>query len=104
VELVAIAIVLGVAALWLVVARGGLSGARFTITIHGVGLCGVRIRGTVPGHALPDVTAFVAELGLPRGARIQGIPSGGRIELRFSPTVPEHLHQRLRNFFFSRMR
>lgn len=100
VELVAIAIVLGVAALWLIVSRGGLSGARFTITIHGEGPTGVQIRGTVPGHALPDITTFVAELGLPHGARIQGIPSGGRLELRFSPTVPDHLHQRLRNFFY----
>jgi hypothetical protein len=102
VEPVAIAIVLGVAALWLVVARGGLSGARFTITVHGEGPSGVRIRGTIPGHALPDVAAFVAELGLPPGARLQGIPSGDRIELRFSPTVPEHLHQRLRNFLYLR--
>ena len=99
-KVVAIAIVLGVIALWLLVARGGLSGARFTVTIHGEGPAGVRIRGTVPVHATSDVIAFVASLGLPRGAQLQGIPTGDRIELRFSPAVPEHLHQRLRNFFY----
>ena len=97
---VAIVIVLGVAALWLVVARGGLSGARYTITITGPGPAGVRIQGSVPGHAHPDVVAFLAELDLPRGAQLRGIPSGPRIELRFSPSVPDHLHQRLRNFFY----
>jgi len=98
-KLVAIAIVLGVIALGLVVARGGLSGARFTITIHGDGPAGVHIRGTIPGHATSDVVDFLAALALPHGARLHGIPSGGHIELRFSPSVPTHLHQRLRNFF-----
>jgi hypothetical protein len=97
---VAIGIVLGVIALWIIVARGGLSGARFTVSIRGSGSSGVHVQGTVPGHASSDVAAFVAELGLPHGARIQGLPSGERIELRFSPGVPEHLHQRLRNFFY----
>lgn len=107
---VAILIVLGVAALWLVVARGGLSGARFTITIRGTtrgttrdeGPAGVHVRGTVPGHAVSEIVAFMTELDLPRGARVQGIPTGNRIELRFSPDVPAHLHQRLRNFFYLR--
>lgn len=99
---VAILIVLGVVALWLVVARGGLSGARFTITIRGEGPAGVHVRGTVPGHTLAEIVAFVAELDLPRGARVQGMPAGNRIELRFSPDVPAHLHQRLRNFFYLR--
>jgi hypothetical protein len=98
VDVVAVAIVLGIATLWVVVARGGLSGARYTITIRGDGPSGVHIEGTVPGHALCDVAGFVAGLGLPRGARVQGIPRGHRIELRFSAEVPEHLHQRLRNF------
>lgn len=102
VQPVAIAIVLAVVTLWLVVARGGLSGARFTITIRGKGPSGVHVRGAVPGHPLADVVAFVAELDLPAGARVQGLPSGGRLELRFSPEVPAHLHQRLRNFFYLR--
>jgi len=100
VEIVAIAIALGVLALFIIVARGGLSGARFTITIRGSGPAGVHVQGAVPGHTASDVAAFVAELGLPRDARIQGIPSGERIELRFSASVPAHLHQRLRNFFY----
>lgn len=99
---VAIVIVLAVVTLWLVVARGGLSGARYTITIRGEGPAGVHVRGTVPGHAISDVIELMAELGLPSGARVQGIPSGGRIELRLSPEVPAHLHQRLRNFFYLR--
>jgi hypothetical protein len=99
---VAIAIVLGVIALFIIVARGGLSGARFTITIRGDGPSGVHLQGSVPGLASSEVAAFVAELGLPRGARVQGIPSGERFELRCSPDVPEHLHQRLRNFFYLR--
>jgi len=102
VEVVAIAIALGVAALWLVVSRGGLSGARFTITVRGDGPSGVHVVGSVPGCPTPEVVDFVSGLGLPRGARVQGIPRGDRIELRFSADVPEHLHQRLRNFFLLR--
>lgn len=101
-QAVAIVIVLAVVALWLIVARGGLSGARFTITIRGAGPSGVHVRGAVPGHPSSDVAAFVAELGLPSGARVEGLPSGNRIELRFSPDVPAHLHQRLRNFIYLR--
>ncbi len=97
---VAIVIALGVAALWLVVSRGGFSGARFTITVRDEGPSGVRIEGHVPGQTTPDVASFIAGLGLPRGARIQGIPEGDRVALRFSPSVPEHLHQRMRNFFY----
>jgi hypothetical protein len=100
VEAVALVIALGVVVLWLVVARGGLSGARYTITVRGRGPAGVHIQGTVPGHTTPDVAAFIAELGLPPGARLQGIPRDDRVELRLSPAVPEHLHQRLRNFFY----
>ncbi len=96
----AIGIVAGVATLAIVVARGGLSGARYTITIRGEGPDGVRIKGRVPGHADNEVAAFVAELELPKGARLWGIPQGDRISLRFSSSVPEHLHQRLRNFMY----
>lgn len=101
-EAVAIAIVLGVAALWFVVARGGLSGARFTITVRGDGPSGVHVTGRVPGCATPDVADFIAGLRLPHGARVQGIPRGDHIELRCSAHVPEHLHQRLRNFLLLR--
>lgn len=96
----AIAIVVGVATLAFVVARGGLSGARYTITVQGEGLEGIRIQGTVPGRDSAEVAAFIAELELPRGARLWGIPDGDRITLRFSSAVPEHLHQRLRNFLY----
>ncbi len=97
---IAIAIAIGVGVLWVVVARGGLSGARFTITVRGDGPAGVHIDGAVPGHTTPDVASFIAELELPRGARVRGLPHGERIELWFSPSVPEHRHQRLRNFFY----
>ncbi|MCX4245929.1 hypothetical protein [Paraliomyxa miuraensis] len=99
-ELVGIAIVLGVAALAVIVARGGLSGARYTITVRGEGPEGIRIQGTVPGHPPGDVAAFLADLSLPEGARLMGIPEGDRVVLRFSSSVPEHLHQRLRNYFY----
>jgi hypothetical protein len=102
VETVAIAIVVGVVALWLVVSRGGLSGARFTITVRGDGPSGVQVTGSVPACTTPDVADFIAGLGLPHGARVQGIPHGDHIELRCSSHVPEHLHQRLRNFLLLR--
>jgi len=98
--LFAIGIVVGVATLAVVVARGGLSGARYTITVRREGPDGIRIKGSVPGHAHNEVAAFLAQLELPNGARIWGIPDGDRISLRFSPSVPEHLHQRLRNFMY----
>lgn len=99
-EVVAIAIVLGVATLAVVVSRGGLSGARYTITVRHDGPQGIHIKGTVPGHPANEVVAFLAGLSLPHGARIWGIPEGDRVMLRFGPTVPEHLHQRIRNFFY----
>jgi hypothetical protein len=103
VEAVALALALGVATLWVIVARGGLSGARFTITVRGQGPAGIRIQGTVPGHSPSEVAAFLAELDLPHGARLRGMPHGERIELWLSPAVPAHLHQRLRNFFYLKM-
>lgn len=99
---VAIAFALGIAVLWLIVARGGLSGARYTITVRGNGPSGVHVQGSVPGCPTPDLADFVASLGLPHGARVQGIPRGDGIELRYSPSVPAHLHQRLRNFLLLR--
>jgi len=100
VDVVAIGIVAGVAALAIVVARGGLSGARYIITVRGHGPEGIRIKGNIPGHHVGDVAAFVAELELPSGAKVWGIPEGDRIMLRFSDTVPEGVHQRLRNFLY----
>lgn len=101
-EIVAIAIVLGVATLFAVVARGGLSGARFTITVRGQGPAGVRLSGVVPGQPSADVVDFVAGLDLPPGARVQGLPRGDHLELRCSSHVPDHLRQRLRNFLLLR--
>jgi hypothetical protein len=96
----AIAIVVAVVVLAVVVSRGGLSGARFTITVKGEGLAGIRIVGKVPGYDGGEVATFLAELDLPMGARLWGIPEGDRVALRLSSAVPEHLHQRLRNFFY----
>ncbi len=96
----AIAIIIAVATLAVVVARGGLSGARFTITVRGEGVDGVKLSGVVPRQAPNEVVAFIAELELPTGAKIWGIPDGERLSLRFSPAVPEHRRQRLRNFFY----
>lgn len=100
--IVAIAIVAGVVTLGIVVARGGLSGARYVITVRGDGISGVVIKGTVPGYDVGEVAAFIADLDLPVGARLWGIPDGDRITLRFSSSVPDHLHQRLRNFLYLR--
>ena len=99
---VAIAIVTALAVLGFVVARGGLDGARYSIEIRAEGPEGVRIKGTVPGYSPGEVADFVAGLELPVGSRIRGVPEGDRVALRFSDQVPEHLHQRLRNWFYLR--
>lgn len=96
------AIVGGLAVLAFVVARGGLDGARYVITVRGEGELGVVIKGEVPGYAHNDVAEFVAGLEMPRGAQIRGVPEGDRVVLRFSSQVPSHLQQRLRNFFYLR--
>ncbi|MEM7158958.1 MAG: DUF3634 family protein [Myxococcota bacterium] len=97
-----IAVVGGLAALAFVVARGGLDGARYVITVRSDGESGVTIKGSVPGYAHNDVAEFVAGLQMPRGAQIRGVPEGDRVVLRFSSQVPSHLQQRLRNFFYLR--
>ncbi|MCA9651852.1 MAG: DUF3634 family protein [Myxococcales bacterium] len=97
---VVVAVVAGLAGLALVVARGGLDGARFTVEVRGEGPGGVMVKGTVPGFSAAEIAEFVAELELPAGARIRGIPEGDRVVLRFSEQVPEHLHQRIRNVFY----
>ena len=80
--------------------RGGLGDAKFVVRVRGPGPQGVQVDGDVPGHATSEVAAFVADLELPAGAKIWGVPDGARIVLRFSADVPEHLHQRLRNYFY----
>ncbi|MCH9685394.1 MAG: hypothetical protein K0V04_28420 [Deltaproteobacteria bacterium] len=97
---VAIAIVAGVATLAVVVARGGLSGARFTINVRGPEPDDIRIKGNVPGHATNEVAAFIADLELPKGSKVWGIPDGERVSVQFSSEVPEFRRQRLRNFFY----
>ncbi|MEX1365678.1 MAG: hypothetical protein AB1Z98_21300 [Nannocystaceae bacterium] len=99
---IAIAVVVGIAALGLAVARGAFDGARFRVEVRGEGRQGIRVTGTVPGYAVSDVADFVGGLSLPVGSRIRGIPEGDRLTLRFSDEVPEHLHQRLRNWFYLR--
>lgn len=96
----ALAVVAGVVTLAVVVARGGLSGARFTVDIRSDDAEPIRIKGTVPGLPHGEVVDFLGTLDLPPGARIRGIPDGDRVSLRFSAEVPGHLHQRLRNFFY----
>ena len=98
--LVAITVLAAIAGLAVVVARGGLDGARFRVTVRGEGIEGVKVEGRVPGYGHDEVAAFVAELELPVGAKIRGIPQGDRVGLRFSDEVPPHRHQRLRNFFY----
>jgi hypothetical protein len=78
----------------------GLGDATFVITVRGPGVEGVHVLGEIPGHASSEAAGFVAGLELPEGAKIWGIPDRDRIMLRFSAEVPEHLHQRLRNFFY----
>lgn len=99
---VAIAIVAGIAALGIAVARGAFDGARYVVRVTGPGPQGVRVKGSVPGYAPSEVADFVGGLELPAGASLRGIPQGDRVVLRFSAQVPEHLHQRLRNWFYLR--
>jgi len=98
--IVAIAIIAAVAGLALVVSRGGLDGARYTVSIRAEGLEGVQVKGSVPGYGVGEVAEFVAGLELPTGSRIRGIPEGDRVVLRFSDEVPERMQQRVRNFFY----
>lgn len=74
----------------------------FVARVRGRGR-GVDLRGQVPGHAAATVRDFVASLSLPPGASIRGLPDGDRFRLEFSRQVPASEHQRLRNFFYSRI-
>jgi NADH dehydrogenase FAD-containing subunit len=93
-------LLLVVAATGFHILRSGLDDATFVVTVKGSGAAGVEILGEVPGHGNGEVIRFVADLELPAGAKISGIRDGDRIMLRFSTEVPDHLHQRLRNFFY----
>lgn len=53
-------------------------------------------RGAVPGRHLADCGAIAAEFGLTCGY-VDGVRRGGRLRLRFSPSIPKASHQRLRN-------
>lgn len=96
-------VLLIVAAIGFKILSRGLGEARFVVRVEGSGPEDVKVRGDVPGHGTEEVAAFVAGLELPVGAKIWGVPDRDRIVLRFSPEVPEHLHQRLRNFFYLHM-
>lgn len=82
---------------------GGLFGARFVVQVRGAAPEDIAFQGDAPGYSAAEVAEFVRSLDLPPGARIWGMPFGPRIRLHFSPEVPEHLHQRLRNFFYARL-
>lgn len=53
-------------------------------------------RGAVPGRCLADCAAIAADFDLTRG-HVDGVRRGGRLRLRFSPSIPEASHQRFRN-------
>jgi hypothetical protein len=95
-------LVLGVlvlaAVVWKVAMRGR-DEAKFSIEVSGPGIDGVKMRGAVPGRSSGEICDFVARLELPAGAKLWGVPDRGRLRLEFSG-VPEHLQQRMRNFFY----
>jgi hypothetical protein len=94
-------VLLAVAAVAFKILRGGLGDATFVVTVESEGSEGIKIQGDVPGYSAGEVAEFVAGLQLPIGAKVWGIPDRDRIRLRFSATVPETLHQRMRNFFYA---
>lgn len=75
--------------------------ATYTIRVTGDGIEGVKVDGEVPGKSTSTVAEFVAGLQLPKGAKIWAVPDRDRVMLRFSSQVPEHLQQRIRNFFYN---
>ena len=99
--IILIAVVVGAVG-WKIL-RGGLGDAKFVVTVRGEGAEGVTVNGSAPGYSAGEVAEFVGGLELPAGAKFWGVPDGDRIRLRFSDKVPEHLHQRLRNFFYLRL-
>ena len=94
-------VALVVAAVIWKVASGGLSDAKYSVRVTGEGTQGVQVKGEVPGKSEGAVQEFVAGLALPKGARIWAVPDRDRVMLRFSANVPEHLQQRIRNFFYN---
>jgi hypothetical protein len=93
-------ILLVITAVGFKILRDGLGDATFVIRVREPGAGGVEILGEIPGHGNGSVAEFIAGLELPAGAKIWGVPDRDRVVLRFSTEVPEHLHQRLRNFFY----
>lgn len=96
---VALCILAAVGGLWWVVSRGGLDGAKYRVVVRPQE---TRVYGEVPGYSVGEVVEFISTLQLPPGSAVRGVPEGERIVLRFSDQVPDHLHQRLRNFFYLR--
>lgn len=94
----AIVAVVGLALAWRLFGKG-VGYSKFDVRVEGAGVEGVRVEGTVPGHSEGDVREFVASLELPSGARFWGIPDRERFQLGFT-NVPEHLHQRIRNYLY----
>ena len=95
-----LAVALTVGAVVALILLGQRTRSLFEVRVDGRG---ATVRGTVPGLAAGDVGEFVESLRLPNGARIRGLPDGDRYRLEFSPQVPASEHQRIRNFFYSRL-
>jgi hypothetical protein len=98
--LLTIVAVVAAAVIWKVASRG-LGDAKYVIRVTGEGESGVVLEGEVPGKSEALVAEFVAGLELPKGAKIWGVPDRDRLTLRFSSQVPDHLQQRIRNFFYN---
>jgi hypothetical protein len=98
--LLTVVAVVAAAVIWKI-ASGGLGDAKYVIRITGDGAEGVVLEGEVPGKSEATVAEFIAGLELPKGAKIWAVPDGDRVVLRFSTQVPDHLQQRIRNFFYN---
>ena len=98
--LLTIVAIVAAAVIWRV-ASGGLGDAKYIIRVTGEGETGVVLKGEVPGKSEASVAEFIAGLELPRGAKIWAVPDRDRLTLRFSSQVPDHLQQRIRNFFYN---
>lgn len=61
------------------------------------------LTGQVPGYSSSDIKQFIAELRLPSGAIITGVPDGDRYRLKFNGAVPPSARQRIRNYFFLKL-
>jgi hypothetical protein len=94
-------VVIAVAAVLAKVVLRGRDDAKFTIEVSGPGIDGLKMTGAAPGRSAGEILDFVARLELPRGAKLWGVADRGRLRLHFGSGVPEHLQQRLRNFFYN---